>query len=165
MEIANLELLAGNNPFMAKTKNVSFKLHNQRGCVLVPIRTVQIKLWKLFFDGYKSESLAGARTILEDPFEAKSAYSFQLDFESTNNRAEYEAFIIGLEILLEHRVKHLELSGDVQLVIKQLIDEYKCRDPNMAIYNVVARNLSSAFKEHTVKFFPREKNIAPKGMA
>ncbi|CAL8116175.1 unnamed protein product [Prunus armeniaca] len=89
---------------------------------------------------------------------------FQLDFDITNNRAEYEALIIGLEMALELGVKHLEVFGDSQLVIKQLSNEYKCRDPNMAAY-VVACNLSSIFKTISVKYVTRDRNLVANEMA
>ncbi|CAL8997888.1 unnamed protein product [Prunus brigantina] len=95
---------------------------------------------------------AGACIVLEEPFGTKYAYSFQLDFDSTNNKAEYEALIIGLEMALELGVKHLEVFGDSQLVIKQLTNEYKCRYPNMA-----ARNLGSVFRTISVKYKCRYK--------
>lgn len=66
---------------------------------------------------------------------------------------------------LELRVKHMKVFGDSQLVIKQLTNENKCRDPNMAAYYVAARNLSYVFKDITVKHIPREKNLVAKEMA
>ncbi|VVA36103.1 PREDICTED: retrotransposon unclassified, partial [Prunus dulcis] len=129
-------------------------------------KTVQVvKPWRLFFDGSKSELAVGVGIVIEDPFGAKYAYSFRLDFDSTNNRAEYEALIIGLEMILELGVKHLEVFRDSQLVIKQLTNEYKCRDPTMAAYYVAAGNLSSMFKDISVKYFPREQNLAANEMA
>lgn len=66
-------------------------------------------------------------------------YVFQLGFESINNLAKYEALTIGLEILLELKVQHLTISVDSRLVIKQLTNEYKCRDPNMATINLCSQ--------------------------
>ncbi|XP_021807646.1 uncharacterized protein LOC110751480 [Prunus avium] len=165
MEIANLGFPLDQRIPKLKIKNVFGKLPGQRGQILIPIKTVQIKPWKLFFDGSRSESTAGAGIVIEDPFGAKFAYSFQLDFDSTNNRAEYEALIIGLEMVLELGVTHLEVFGDSQLIIKQLTNEYKCRDPTMAAYYVAARNLSSMFKDISVKYIPRNDNLAANEMA
>ncbi|CAL2270662.1 unnamed protein product [Prunus armeniaca] len=47
-------------------------------------------------------------------------YSFQLDFQCTNNRAEYEALIIGLEMLVELGIQSVEILGDSMLVLKQI---------------------------------------------
>ncbi|KAI5317537.1 hypothetical protein L3X38_037244 [Prunus dulcis] len=41
-----------------------------------------------------------------------------LDFQCTNNRAEYEALIIGLEMLLELAIQSMEILGDSMLVLQ-----------------------------------------------
>lgn len=91
--------------------------------------------------------------------------TFQHDFNITNNRAEYGALIIGLEMALELGLKHLEVFGDSQLVIKQLTNEYKCRDTNIAAYYMAACNLSSIFKTISVKYVPRDRNLVANEMA
>ena len=45
--------------------------------------------------------------------------SAKLNFVSTNNVAEYEACIIGLEALLAIDVKEVEIYGDFALVLAQ----------------------------------------------
>ena len=57
--------------------------------------------------------------------EVKTTLSFNLVFECTNNQAEYEALVIGLEILLELRAKDVRVIGDSQLVLLLLTGEYK----------------------------------------
>ena len=44
-------------------------------------------------------------------------FSVWLQFEYTNNTAEYETCIIGLEVALELKVKKLEAFGDFMLII------------------------------------------------
>ena len=51
----------------------------------------------LKFDGSSTDKSAGAGVVITSPFGTKTALSFTLDFECTNNQA--EALIIGLEIL------------------------------------------------------------------
>ena len=48
----------------------------------------------------------------------KTALSFNLDFECTNNQAEYEALIIGLQILQDVGAKEILVIGNSQLVLK-----------------------------------------------
>ena len=45
--------------------------------------------------------------------------AIKLNFEATNNMAEYEACIIGMESLQELRVKEAKVFGDSTLVIAQ----------------------------------------------
>jgi ribonuclease HI len=46
-----------------------------------------------------------------------------LDFEATNNMAEYEALIFGLTAALSLGVRELLVKGDSQLVIRQVRGE------------------------------------------
>ncbi|XP_024200133.1 uncharacterized protein LOC112203390 [Rosa chinensis] len=65
--------------------------------------TVSLQPWVLYFDGSRTEILAGARVVLENQAGDCFSYSFQLEFQCTNNQAEYEALIIGLEYIPRER--------------------------------------------------------------
>ena len=49
--------------------------------------------------------------------------AFKLEGNYSNNQIEYEALIIGLEILLEMGIKSVEVYGDSQLVIRQFTSD------------------------------------------
>ena len=55
-----------------------------------------------------------------------------LHFPSSNNVAEYEALINGLRITIELGIRHLNIRGDSQLVINQIMKESSCHDTKMA---------------------------------
>ena len=57
--------------------------------------------WILKFDGSSTEKSVGAGIIIISPKGMKTTISFNLAFKCTNNQAEYEALVIGLEILIE----------------------------------------------------------------
>ncbi|XP_059659004.1 uncharacterized protein LOC132305373 [Cornus florida] len=57
--------------------------------------------WILMFDGSSTADGAGAGIVIISPAGRKASFSFFLDFKCSNNQAEYEALIIGLEILIE----------------------------------------------------------------
>ncbi|KAH9292073.1 hypothetical protein KI387_042740, partial [Taxus chinensis] len=46
-------------------------------------------------------------------------FSFKLQFENTNNTAEYEALILGLQVAKEQGIKNLLARGDAELIVKQ----------------------------------------------
>ena len=75
----------------------------------------------------------------------KTTLTFNLAFECNNNQAEYEALVIGLEILLELREKDVQLIGDSQLVHRQLTGEYKCNRLLLAPYFTVVIQLLYSF--------------------
>ena len=102
---------------------------------------VALAPWKLNFDGSRTTYGAGVGVILESPMGIKTQMAFKLEGNYSNNQIEYEALIIGLEILLEMGIKSVEVYGDSQLVIRQLTGDYKCCSPSIAPYFVAARQL------------------------
>ncbi|XP_016650487.1 PREDICTED: uncharacterized protein LOC107881363 [Prunus mume] len=148
MDIANADLLT--------------RAHS---CLNNPIYSVHLTPWKLYFDGSKTDSASGAEIVLEDPRGIKRCYSFQLNFQCTNNKAEYEALIIGLEMLVELGIQSVEILGDSMLVLIQIAGEYKCLSTSLVVYLVAARNPLSEFREATWEHIPREENLAANEMA
>jgi ribonuclease HI len=76
--------------------------------------------WMLFFDGSVRNKKAGAGVVLIDPNGEQVKYMVLLDFEATNNMAEYEALFFGLTAALSLGVRQLLVKGDSRLVIKQV---------------------------------------------
>ncbi|CAL8157740.1 unnamed protein product [Prunus armeniaca] len=108
-------------------------------CLNNPIYSVHLTPWKLYFDGSKTDIASGAGIVLEEPLGIRHCYSFQLDFHCTNNKAEYEALIIGLEML--------------------------CLSPSLTVYLVAVRNLLTEFRKATWEHIPREENFAANELA
>ena len=90
------------------------------------IHEVERRPWILKFDGSSTKNSAGAGIVIISPKGIKTTLSFNLAFKCTNNKAEYEALVIGLEILLELGAQEVHIIGNSQLVLQQLIREYKC---------------------------------------
>ena len=65
------------------------------------IYKVERRPWILKFDGSSTEKSVGAGIVIILPKEIKTSLSFNLTFKCTNNQAEYEALVIGFEILME----------------------------------------------------------------
>jgi ribonuclease HI len=59
----------------------------------------------LFFDRSSCNKKAGAGVVLIDPSGEQVKYMVLLDFEATNNMAEYEALIFGLTVALSLGVR------------------------------------------------------------
>ena len=71
--------------------------------------------------------------------------SFKLDFPCTNNTAEYEAYLTGLAIAREMRMKQLKVIGDSNLVVCQAIGDFPIREPSLAPYRSMAKHLEYYF--------------------
>ncbi|XP_024195167.1 uncharacterized protein LOC112198299 [Rosa chinensis] len=127
--------------------------------------TVYLQPWVLFFDGSRTDTLAGAGIVLENPAGDRFSYSFQLEFQCTNNQAEYEALIIGLEVLLEMGVRNVQIRGDSQLVINQLQEKYRCASWLLVPYLNCAIELLDQFDDVDLEHIPRERNFAANDLA
>ena len=102
------------------------------------VYSVETQPWILKFNWSSTESSARAGIVIVSPLGVKTTLSFNLDFDCTNNQAEYEALVIGLEILQELRAGNVLIMGDSQLVLKQLSGEFKCTSVSLAPYYTVA---------------------------
>jgi len=74
--------------------------------------------WSLYFDGSKSSEGSGAGCILISPQGEKTMLSCRLEFECTNNTAEYEALVQGLYKAISLKVQYLKVFGDSEIIIK-----------------------------------------------
>ncbi|XP_040369478.1 uncharacterized protein LOC121051319 [Rosa chinensis] len=129
--------------------------------------TVSLQPWVLFFDGSRTETLAGAGIgiILENPEGDRFSYSFQLEFKCTNNQVEYEALIIGLEVLLELGVRDVQIRGDSLLVINQLQEKYRCVTWLLVPYLNRPIELLDQFDDADLEYILRERNFEANELA
>ncbi|XP_040369505.1 uncharacterized protein LOC121051331 [Rosa chinensis] len=127
--------------------------------------TVSLQPWVLYFDGSRTDTLAGAGVVLENPAGDRFSYSFQLEFQCTNNQAEYEALIIGLEVLLEMGIGDVQILGDSLLVINQLCNEFRCNSFTLVPYWNRALDLLDQFDNIHLEYIPRERNFAANELA
>jgi dinuclear metal center YbgI/SA1388 family protein len=79
---------------------------------------------------------------------------------ATNNVAEYQALIAGLEIALDRRVERLDVFLDSELVVKQVNGQYKVKDAGLKPLHRQACLLLSKFHEVDVRHVRREQNSA-----
>ena len=70
-------------------------------------------------------------------------YELRFGFRPSNNKAEYEAVIVGLNLAME--VDQLEVCSDSQMVVKQIEDSYEARGEKMILYLKKVRELLKKF--------------------
>ena len=85
--------------------------------------------------------------------------------EATNNVAEYEALLWGLENALDYGCGELDAFLDSELIVKQLNGEYKVKHPNLKPLYERARILINRFGRVNVRHIPREENSAADALA
>ena len=71
-------------------------------------------------------------------------------FKASNNEAEYEALIVGLNRAKEMKVESLEIYSDPQLVVCNITNMYQVRGEKMAAYLQKAKDLLSSFSSYTI---------------
>ena len=79
---------------------------------------------------------------------------------ATNNVAEYQAMITGLETAVDHGVRRLRVLSDSELMVKQLRSEYKVRADALKDLFLQARSLLQRFERIELIHVPREENTA-----
>ena len=77
---------------------------------------------------------------------------------ATNNVAEYQALLAGLELALDHDVQRLDVFLDSELVVRQVNGQYKVKDAGLKPLHAQACLLLSRFHEVDVKHVRREQN-------
>jgi ribonuclease HI len=107
---------------------------------------IQVKLWTMYFDELLMKTGAGAGLLFISPLKIHMRYVIRLHFATSNNVAEYEALINGLCIAIELGVRHLDVRGDSQLVIDQVMKDSSCHDPKMEAYCKEVRRLEDKFQ-------------------
>ena len=66
-------------------------------------------------------------------------------FPTSNNEAEYEVMLLGLQLAKELLVTNLELQFDSQLVASQLRGEYRAKNGRIDQYLKLAQSLMVRF--------------------
>jgi len=122
------------------------------------VGTLEIVPWTLFFDGSTCDRGAGIGIILISPQGKKYESYFLIVAMSTNNQAEYQALIKGLELLKEVHADAIEIFGDSMLVINQLSGIYECRSDVLITYYEKSKQLLGEFKDFRLVHVPRLHN-------
>ena len=88
---------------------------------------------------------AGAGLLFVSPLGVHMRYVIRIHFATSNNIAEYEALVNGLKIAIELGVRRLDVRGDSQLVIDQVMKASNCHDPKIEAYCKEVHQLEDKF--------------------
>jgi ribonuclease HI len=101
---------------------------------------------------------AGAGLLFISPFGEHVRYVVRLHFPTSNNMAEYEALLCALRIAIETGIKRLDVRGDSQLVIDQVMKNAGYHDDKMEAYCNAVRALKDKFYGIELNHVPRRYN-------
>ena len=114
----------------------------------------------LYSDGASrgNPGLAGAGAVLLDADGRVIAELTKFLGITTNNVAEYQGFIIGLEEARRRGVDDLDARMDSMLVVEQMRGRWKIKHPNMKPLALKAGALFATFPTRSIAHVPREEN-------
>jgi ribonuclease HI len=117
-------------------------------------------VWKMFFYGASSREGVGVGMVLVSPVQEIISLSYKLEFEATNNVAEYEALVLGLRTAKDMGIKEISVFGDAELIIQQIRNTYQAKHPWLRIYlNELWDLIDSFFLAFNILFVPIEENV------
>jgi ribonuclease HI len=113
----------------------------------------------MYFDGACSKDGVGAGIVFISPSKEVTTLSFKLEFEVTNNIAEYEALILGLRAAKDMKIEGLTVFGDVELIVQQVRNIYQTKHARLKAYrNEVWDLVDNFFSAFNISFIPRSVN-------
>lgn len=123
--------------------------------------------WTLFIDGASrgNPGPAGAGAVLLGPQGEKKAEASRFLGETTNNAAEYEALLLGLDLALKHGARRLLILSDSELLVRQLLGAYKVRQPHLLSLWQQAREKLGRLEGYLIRHVRREANATADRLA
>jgi ribonuclease HI len=126
---------------------------------------VSIHPYKLFFDGSAYTGGQGVGIVLISSRGAIFEQSVRLEYFCTNNQAEYEVILLGLQILNSMGVKHVEVFGDSLLVMQQITSIFQCLDGSLNTYLDKCLEIIAHFDDFNVQHISRDENTVVNDLA
>ncbi|XP_050897462.1 uncharacterized protein LOC127104316 [Lathyrus oleraceus] len=114
--------------------------------------------WTLVFDGSSNARGHGIGVVITSPTGFHLPFTARLSFDCTNNMAEYEVCIYGLEAEIDLRIKILEVYGDSTLVMSQVKGDWETRDSKFIPYKEHIRKWVPYFDEISFHHISREES-------
>ena len=124
-----------------------------------------LPIWKLSVDGATNAQGSGAGLILTSPEGIDIEYALRFKFQTSNNEAEYEAIIAGLNLAYSLEIDQLEVYNDSQLVVRQIEDTYEAKSERMILYLKRVQDLMKMFVLVQFRCIPRTENSRTDALA
>jgi ribonuclease HI len=102
--------------------------------------------------------LAGAGVIIKDETGKTLETIGRFLGVSTNNQAEYQALIAGLEAVQRYQPESVTVRSDSEFMVKQINGQYRVRHPEIIPLYQQAIELATSFPDFTIVHVPREQN-------
>ncbi|GKV18274.1 hypothetical protein SLEP1_g28679 [Rubroshorea leprosula] len=114
--------------------------------------------WTLYVEGASSSKGSGVGAILIGPEGYRSEHALKFKFDATNNIAEYEALLLGLQLALELKISAIQVYSNSQSVVNQINSICEVVDPMMVKYVALVAELKCKFQKFCLSKIPRPEN-------
>ncbi|KAJ9536787.1 hypothetical protein OSB04_un000011 [Centaurea solstitialis] len=121
--------------------------------------------WILYVDGSSNVRGCGLGIVLKSSQGGNIVYSVRCEFKATNNEAEYEALIAGLDIALRLGAKQLHVRSDSLLVVNQVNGDFQAKDSKMMSYLKAVKDRIARFEQFLIEQIPRDLNMQADALA
>ena len=113
--------------------------------------------WSIHTNGSSNKQAGGIGVVLRSPEGDKIKGMIRLDFPMTNNEAEYETLMVGLDLARVAGVENMVVYCDFQVVTSQVNGDYECKNGRMKKYLEEVKGRTGGLQ---IKFIqiPREEN-------
>ncbi|XP_070019546.1 uncharacterized protein [Nicotiana sylvestris] len=162
--LRNLKTYLSNPPLLAKPKA------GEKLLIYLAVSEVEVfnganpGTWTLFTDGSSDIKGADLGVVLVPPTGETIQQAIKCH-SITNNEAEYEAMIAGLELARELDINQNIIKSDSQLVVNQMLGTYTSREARMQQYLEKVRELIKQFQNWKVRQIPRDENLKVDALA
>lgn len=72
-----------------------------------------------------------ARIVFRSPDNETTLFSYKLEFNCTNNIAEYEALLLGMNLSIDMNIKSLHVRGDSDLIVSRVNKKFVAKNPRL----------------------------------
>ena len=121
--------------------------------------------WKVYIDGAANQKGSGVELILVSPKKITIEKSLRLGFSTTNNKAEYEALLMGMAMVQKMGEKAVEAFSNSRLVVDQVKGKFGAKDEIMRGYLSQVRHLQSSFESFNLLHISRSGNTHADSLA
>ena len=94
----------------------------------------EIPHWNIYMDGSFNKQARGADVVLISLEEDSIECMIRLEFPITNNEAEYEALIAGLDLVRAAGAENMIIHYDSKVITSQVNSNYECKNERMKKY-------------------------------
>jgi len=105
--------------------------------------------------GPRRNIVAGVGVVLVSPQNHVIPRAFSLTESCSNNVAEYNTLLIGMQIADEIGIQNLETHGDSKLIVNQVRGEYEVRHEDLVPYYNATIYMAERFRNFYIDHVPR----------